>query len=407
LMAPQHLTATTVDSDVLVQWTVPTENRNFSIYRNDRLVASEVTGYEFVDNTILRSGSYSFHVETVEGTTSSWHPENLATTAVMNYYCEPPQNLSGIHNSNQNELQWEAPEFMGYGLLAYDNNQFEQSFGSSSQKWGIKFEPEQLAFFEGRPLAFLEMFDCTAATYTYKIYSGDKANNNNLIHTQEHQMTGSQEWVRFALDETVAYDPSQPLWIAVQSTGGSKPVPCCTYVNNDNSCMVVSGSTWRPVTYFNLYHSWMLRAYTSQGDVPGGLTYNLYWGDEESSDEQMALGMENLAATSVVHNSNDNLRYNVTAVVNGRETDFSNTIYLGPSVSVEETTEPEDDCFAYVSHGNIIINGTGTLQVFDLLGRTVVSTLNAQLSTLNLPSGVYVLRLVNGTDVKTQKIVLR
>ena len=98
----------------------------------------------------------------------------------------------------------------------------------------------------------------------------------------------------------------------------------------------------------------MLRAYTTQGDMSNDVSYNLYWGDEECSDEQMVLGMENITATSMVHNSNDNLRYNVTAVVDGRETDFSNTIYLGPSVTIEET--PETDMFANVINGNIIIN---------------------------------------------------
>ena len=73
----------------------------------------------------------------------------------------------------------------------------------------------------------------------------------------------------------------------------------------------------------------------------------------------------------------------------------------------------EDACeppFAYISNGNIIINGTGTLQIIDILGKELVrkelSTLNSQLSTLNFAPGVYVLRLIDGNDVKTQKIVI-
>lgn len=66
--------------------------------------------------------------------------------------------------------------------------------------------------------------------------------------------------------------------------------------------------------------------------------------------------------------------------------------------------------FAFVSNGNIIVNGTGTLQMFDILGKELVrkefSTLNSQCSTLNYTPGVYVLRLINGNDVKTQKIII-
>ena len=93
-----------------------------------------------------------------------------------------------------------------------------------------------------------------------------------------------------------------------------------------------------------------------------------------------------------------------------------------------------NDNFAFISNGMIIVNGTGTLQVFDILGHELF---NKQLSVLppvrsvspKLPpsgrwglrrsgfrspfsvplfsSGVYVLRLTNGETMKTQKIVLQ
>jgi uncharacterized repeat protein (TIGR02543 family) len=71
----------------------------------------------------------------------------------------------------------------------------------------------------------------------------------------------------------------------------------------------------------------------------------------------------------------------------------------------------DDNAFAFISNGNIIVNGTGTLQVFDALDRQVMrkqlSTLNSQLSTANFPVGVYLLQLVSGDDVRTQKIVIQ
>ena len=64
--------------------------------------------------------------------------------------------------------------------------------------------------------------------------------------------------------------------------------------------------------------------------------------------------------------------------------------------------------FAYRSGDQIIINGTGTLQVFDILGRQLftkeITTFNSQFSISNFPgSGVYILRL----NDQTQKIVIR
>ena len=64
--------------------------------------------------------------------------------------------------------------------------------------------------------------------------------------------------------------------------------------------------------------------------------------------------------------------------------------------------------FAYVNGDQIIITGTGTLQVFDILGRQLfikeITAFNSQFSISNFPSsGVYILRL----NEKTQKIVVR
>ena len=70
----------------------------------------------------------------------------------------------------------------------------------------------------------------------------------------------------------------------------------------------------------------------------------------------------------------------------------------------------DDDSFAFISNGQIVVSGAdanATIQVVDALGRIAVSrSANANLSTDNLAPGVYVLRLLNGADVRTQKIVV-
>ena len=63
--------------------------------------------------------------------------------------------------------------------------------------------------------------------------------------------------------------------------------------------------------------------------------------------------------------------------------------------------------FAFISNGNIIVTAEGILQVIDMTGRTLVCTDVARnVSTNGMPAGVYVLRLINGDDVKTQKMVI-
>ena len=71
------------------------------------------------------------------------------------------------------------------------------------------------------------------------------------------------------------------------------------------------------------------------------------------------------------------------------------------------TQDTED--FAFISDGEIIINGTGTVQVIDMLGHVLLTrevTSNSSLLTPNCP-GVYMLRWVNGNETKTQKIIIQ
>ena len=69
------------------------------------------------------------------------------------------------------------------------------------------------------------------------------------------------------------------------------------------------------------------------------------------------------------------------------------------------------DDFAFFSNGQLIIanEGEASLQVIDVTGRVVATeNINGTCSkTVNVKAGAYVLRLVNGNDVKTQKIVIK
>ena len=97
-----------------------------------------------------------------------------------------------------------------------------------------------------------------------------------------------------------------------------------------------------------------------------------------------------------------------TYTFTAKTTDYESRFKL--VFSICEDANGDNEAFAFISNGNIIVNGIGTLQVFDVLGHQLVtkqlSTLNSQLSTLNYKSGVYVLRLINGENVRTQKIVI-
>lgn len=90
----------------------------------------------------------------------------------------------------------------------------------------------------------------------------------------------------------------------------------------------------------------------------------------------------------------------------GKTTDYASRFRLVFSASGDADDAP----FAFIdADGNLVVLGEGTLQVFDILGHQLYAkqvSLTTNLSTLTTP-GVYVLRLINGENVRTQKIVVR
>ena len=69
-----------------------------------------------------------------------------------------------------------------------------------------------------------------------------------------------------------------------------------------------------------------------------------------------------------------------------------------------------ESTFAFFNNGNWIINNDGKaeLQVVDALGRILSSeTISGSCSkAINATPGVYMLRLINGDNVKVQKIIV-
>ena len=88
-----------------------------------------------------------------------------------------------------------------------------------------------------------------------------------------------------------------------------------------------------------------------------------------------------------------------------KKTDYASRFRLVFSIREDANC---DSAFAFISNGNIIVNGEGVLQVIDMTGRVIVSRDAARhVSTSGMTPGVYVLRLINGENVKTQKIVIQ
>ncbi|MBQ1585493.1 MAG: T9SS type A sorting domain-containing protein, partial [Muribaculaceae bacterium] len=90
-----------------------------------------------------------------------------------------------------------------------------------------------------------------------------------------------------------------------------------------------------------------------------------------------------------------------------RTTDYANRFRLVFATG----DNSNDDNFAFFSNGSFVINNEGmaTVQVIDVNGRILSSeSINGCANvSVNAAAGVYMIRLVNGENVKVQKVVVR
>ena len=96
-----------------------------------------------------------------------------------------------------------------------------------------------------------------------------------------------------------------------------------------------------------------------------------------------------------------------TYTFEAKTTDYENRFKLVYATGNNDS----DDTFAFFSNGSFVINNEGeaTLQVIDINGRILKSeSINGCANVnVNAAQGIYMLRLVNGDNVKVQKVVVR
>ena len=94
-----------------------------------------------------------------------------------------------------------------------------------------------------------------------------------------------------------------------------------------------------------------------------------------------------------------------------KTTDYESRFRLVFASNNASTSLTDDETFAFFSNGSLIINNEGQamLQIVDVNGRIISNeTVNGSVSkAIDLTPGVYVMRLINGDNVRTQKIIVK
>jgi hypothetical protein len=131
-------------------------------------------------------------------------------------------------------------------------------------------------------------------------------------------------------------------------------------------------------------------------------TYTLDFGNDEVIFDYLHL-IDNITGADV------DLLNTPSYTFNAKTTDYESRFKL-VFASVCKDADGDNESFAFFSNGNWIIDNEGeaTLQVIDMQGRILNSeTINGSCSkAVHVVPGVYMIRLINGENVKIQKIII-
>ena len=229
---------------------------------------------------------------------------------------------------------------------SYNYNTDRYPYGEyGNVEWGMRI-PASMR--QGKSLSAVQLYYQTHGNHTLNIYEGETLDGNTPVYTKTYYLDGEQGWRTLELDSNLSFAPEQTIWVTFSfnaSSSSEAPIATTSYCGNPDG-------SW--------YH---FGQWSNGWDVYTNLSVYLTW--------------------------------MLRAV-------------LVDETGIEDIFDNNHGNFAYFSDGNIIVDGEGVLQIVDVMGRVIVCRNAARhVSTTGMTPGIYVLRLINGNNVKTQKIIIQ
>ena len=371
------------------------------------------------------------------------------TVAVFPTYCDPPVKLEAENFLDANGeygalVSWgERPEPINQ-WLRYDDGTFETSLGSASLIfWSVRFDVEDLADYVGASLKKVSLYDVGAGNYQLWVYVGGDEAPRTPVRSQNMTMTGSNAWHEENIVPALEIPDNEPIWIVVGQQGLNRPAAACSDMGNPNGRWVsLDGIEWVDMHYFNMYYTWMIRAFVTNRDNQSLAlgedgyvlqNYNLYRAYDNANYQQIAAipAVEGQPFYQyrdyLMEDGHQWFYYRLTALYlsdDGEtcESDFANSLNHPENnfVWVDDhwalPDKFDDDARIYPNPASdvLFVEGRGEIEsvmVFNVLGQKVLETslsANAhQLQLTGLLDGLYWLRVETQNGVAVRRFVVR
>lgn len=286
----------------------------------------------------------------------------------------------------------------------------------------------------------LKGFHLIGNPYSHNIYKGENAAiANTYLEDGFYTLTAAGAWVA-GTDNTTAIAPNQAALVQAKSSANAQNLtithttnqgPTAAKNGNSQITLAVDNDDYSDVAYVIFKEGHGLNKvehrnaeipmlYVKQNDEKFAIA------DIDDGVKTINLGFEAKTMgkyTLSVKAEGDFTYLHLIDKLTGNDVDLlieNEYTFIGAQgdnddrfvVCFDKSEAPDgynDSVFAWQNGNDIIVNGDGELQIFDLTGRMVMSMhMNdgQSISTSVLQNGVYIFRLV-GNDVKTQKIIVR
>ena len=445
---------TLYDDAVSLSWVYPENDTVMGamLYR-DGLFFAFVEGDRYVDEDVVNQGSVEYclrvvHDGALDGTCYSMSCYECVTITFPSY-CDPPVKLDAENYLDGEAdfgalISWgERPEPV-QSWLHYDDGQFKNSVGGGDEPvifWSIRFDAEDLLEYQGTTLQKVSLFDVGAGSYQLWIYKGGDDAPQTLLFHQNMDLAGIQAWHEESVVSSVEIPENEPLWIVVGQQGLRRPAAVCSDMGDANGRWVsLDGSEWHDLHHYNMYYTWMLRAYVTNRlgkTMPLGndgfvlQNFNLYRSYNHIDYQQIAAipfveGQEFYQYRDMlVGTSHHEFYYRLTAVYLSDEgetceSDFAASLnhpednYVWVDDHWNLTENQETKLIVYPNPATDLLHieakDVCRLSVFNALGQCVISEKVAkdetQLDFSDLPNGLYLLKVETKNGVASRRFVV-
>ena len=326
--APTNLTATVNHTFVDLNWTAASGVSTYRVYRNGSLIANNVasTHYSDVD---APSGLNTYYVRSNGSNYQASIPSNRVTVNVTtNALASVPTQLVATSINADNHtvtLGWNAPETRS-DAIAYtlDGTIFD---GAGEELIAAqKYPASVLQSYAGMQIEHVFFGIYTSGSEcTVSLYEGDAMTPGTLLHQGTMVTTENQQWVDYALPSPIVINPNKDLWLTVATA--DYILENQEYTNDGTANAYFYRLPSNDYWYSDTNLAWVFAIELRDGDY----SYKLY-----KDDAVVATG---LSATSCTDTFTDGTTvYQVTAVTNGYESDYSNAVSIVSQAIASGTT---------------------------------------------------------------------